>query len=533
MTLPSDNIIFPNSYAFFEGNHLILENEIESLLSSCNSVEEFQEQAEKLNGSWAAIIKKDNKIYAATDHRSTMPVYYRQSNDTIRFSTNGFDLIQPNERFNISSDDQLFFAQNGFLLGQKTLHPNIKRLQAGSLLYFDGKEIAISHYDHEINNLSAYSALSYTEAKRRFKQRLEEIFSNAKQLVGNRWIVLPLTGGKDSRLLACLLKKAGFKNVQCITYGIGKDCFESQKAKVIAQKLNYKHEFISSIPEDCGYEGYTEDRNAINYLKYISGLGSGYYYGEYLPAKWICQHFAPSELPIVIPGHNGDEIRGESLIHPYLLKRDCSKMIDALTMREGGNCAISRKQYLQLRKEIEQTIKTYPKIFDTLQLYEQYLNYEVMPKFYTNSAKSWRYFEIPVFLPLLDKELCELMFCIPAKYRWRRRLYEEVTNEYYTEFGVTFDDDTNSEKELSKLSFKIKEVIRPYIAPIWNKRSKLWLGDTIGFRTLMQGRLLEEVRQRSPFNPTTENGLAAAWLLLKIEDEYGLKTTRQSPSNNQ
>ncbi|MDO4671964.1 MAG: hypothetical protein Q4A76_03555, partial [Porphyromonadaceae bacterium] len=244
-------------------------------------------------------------------------------------------------------------------------------------------------------------------------------------------------------------------------------------------------------------------------------------------------HFAPSELPIVIPGHNGDEIRGESLIHPYLLKRDCSKMIDALTMREGGNCAISRKQYLQLRKEIEQTIKTYPKIFDTLQLYEQYLNYEVMPKFYTNSAKSWRYFEIPVFLPLLDKELCELMFCIPAKYRWRRRLYEEVTNEYYTEFGVTFDDDTNSEKELSKLSFKIKEVIRPYIAPIWNKRSKLWLGDTIGFRTLMQGRLLEEVRQRSPFNPTTENGLAAAWLLLKIEDEYGLKTTRQSPSNNQ
>lgn len=509
---------FHGMYAWIDDIKLLKDNEIADYLSKSDEFDEFKDRCFRLNGSWTAAFWKGDKFFAATDAHATRSLYYRPINGRIEISENGFDLIGKNERFDIREKDQLFFVQNGFLLGDKTLHPEIKRLPAGKALCYTKGMLTIEDYKKESTSI-LYSSLSYTESIRQFKSLLENIFTRAKELIGDRWVVLPLTAGRDSRLIASLLKKTGFEKVHCITYGKGADTFENIKAQQIAKVLGFEHSFISSIPANCRYDGYTNDQEAIRYIKYICGLGSSYYFAEYLPAKWIQDTFK-DEKPVVIPGHNGDEIRGESLVHPFLLKKDRSHLIDFLSMRDGGNCRINKDQLRYLRRVIKDAID-YKGNFNVIQLYELYINNEVMPKFYTNSARSWRYFDIPVFLPLLDKELCEFAFWIPSKYRWGRRLYEEATNEYFNEYGISFPDDPDTALLIKSPRFKIKEAIRPIIAPLWNKRSKLWVGDTIGFHELMGGRLFDDVDKKSNFKPTTENGLAAAWMLLKIEEEYG------------
>lgn len=513
--------LFDGSYAFTTEGSLLEGDALKDFfIHSSQFFEPFKSACRSLNGSWAIVVENGKEIFAATDHRSTRPLFFRQHDDKIFFSENGFDLIFEGEKFDIDADTEKFFSLNGFILGENTLHPDIKRLEAGSALCFDGKHQKIEFYDKEIFDIRRWKDVSFAESKSRLKHQLEKIFKRCKEFSKDRWIVLPLTAGRDSRLIASLLNKAGFEKVHCITYGIGEKCFENRKAKIIAEKLGFKHTFISSIPKDCGYLGYTEDEEILDYLKYICSLSSSYYFGEYMPCKWILENFPKDSLPLVLPGHNGDEIRGESLIHPFLLDNTKKRMIDFLTMREGGNRIVSRKEFGEIRLMIEQEMGKYPTHLDTIGSYEHYINYEVMPKFYTNSSKSWRYFGIPVFLPFLDKDLCEMIYSIPVEYRWQRRLYEEMTNEYFSEYGITFPDDTDTKKITSEASFRIKELLRPMLAHLLNKRSKLWIGDTIGFRQIMGGKLLDDVKKHSQYRATNENGLASAWILLKIKEKY-------------
>lgn len=513
--------LFDGSYAFTKDGSLLNGDALKAFfVRSSQSFELFKFACVGLNGSWAVVIDNGEEIFAATDHRSTRPLFFRQNNGEIYFSENGFDLIFEGERFDIDADEESFFSLNGFLLGDRTLHPDIKRLFPSSALRFDGARTIVEFYDNYVLDITRHSTISYTETRELLKNTFDKVFERVRKFVGDRWIVLPLTAGRDSRLIASLLKKAGFEKVHCITYGIGEDCFENRKAKIIAGKLGFRHTFIHSIPKDCDYLGYTEDEEIIDYLKYICSLSSGYYFAEYLPAKWVLENFSSDNLPVVLPGHNGDEIRGESLVHPFLLDKSPDKMIDYLTLREGGNRVLKPNEFRIIRSMVENEINKYPAHFDTICRYEHYINYEVMPKFYTNSSKSWRYFGIPVLLPFLDKELCDVVSSIPIAYRWNRKVYEDVTNEYYSMYGIRFDDDMNSERIVNTIKFKTKEFLRPMLIRILNRRNRLWYGNTIGFRRIMGGKLLDDVKRISPYSPTNENGLACAWILLKIKERY-------------
>lgn len=57
--------------------------------------------------------------------------------------------------------------------------------------------------------------------------------------IGNREIVVPLSGGLDSRTIVYYLKKLGCKNVICLSYG-RKSSFEVKISKQVAERLGYK-----------------------------------------------------------------------------------------------------------------------------------------------------------------------------------------------------------------------------------------------------------------------------------------------------
>ena len=61
--------------------------------------------------------------------------------------------------------------------------------------------------------------------------------------IGDRQIVVPLSAGNDSRLVASVLKHLGAKNVKCYSYGT-KGNFEAKIAKIIADKLGYEWKFV-------------------------------------------------------------------------------------------------------------------------------------------------------------------------------------------------------------------------------------------------------------------------------------------------
>lgn len=69
------------------------------------------------------------------------------------------------------------------------------------------------------------------------------------KVAADRPIVLSLSGGYDSRFVACMLKERGAKNVYCYTYG-DKSSFEVGQSKKVAEALGYQWKCVTYTDED-------------------------------------------------------------------------------------------------------------------------------------------------------------------------------------------------------------------------------------------------------------------------------------------
>lgn len=136
---------------------------------------------------------------------------------------------------------------------------------------------------------SLLDAIAYHEAKELFTTALQKAMERMARRIATSPVVLPLTAGCDSRLMALALKEQGITPLYTCTYGQQPGIHEVQRAKVIAEKLRFEHRFFSTIPEGYSSSSYTHDAEALAYLRYISGLGTGYFFAEYTTTRATAQ----------------------------------------------------------------------------------------------------------------------------------------------------------------------------------------------------------------------------------------------------
>lgn len=77
-------------------------------------------------------------------------------------------------------------------------------------------------------------------------------------------IAITLSGGKDSRLLAELCKKAGH-NTTTITFGYDKNSIENRIAEKVSNKLGMKHVLLAIKPEMYTADNFSNLTNVMNY----------------------------------------------------------------------------------------------------------------------------------------------------------------------------------------------------------------------------------------------------------------------------
>ena len=504
----------------FTPQNTLLHNEEIEAYATTDSFSEFTKRIASLNGQFLVLCHSSDAFLAAVDYRSTIPLFYRVENNHLTIGNNGFDLILPGEDFiDFSSDNTLFFSQWGFTPADHTLHPSIKRLEAGcTLCYRGGNTVEICHYNSGLPINQEYAALSYQEAKESFRKALNTAFDRMAKVVEGHTVVLPLTAGRDSRLIAVALKKRGIGNVSTFTYGKNDQIGEVIKAKKVAQNLNFPHYFIDTVPNGYTEEGYTKDREVLAYLRYISGLSSGYYFAEYKIARETASGLFGKQ-PIVLPGHNGDILGGDKVhLHWHKGKNNAKYNARQLTLLDLGNRKLSKKEVARLTDLHKRLFATYPQELSARQQIELFRNREFQSKYIINSSRSWDYFGVPVWMPFLDKDLIILMHSINFQYRFGKKIYEEVSNEIYREAGVCFDDDFSLYQTVNKPYFKLRSLVYPFLAYQLSQKKRYFGQDDLGFEKIMGGTIEQEVKKNIPWQPTTTNGLSFAWLLWHIKN---------------
>jgi asparagine synthase (glutamine-hydrolysing) len=287
---------------------------------------------------------------------------------------------------------------------------------------------------------------------------LEQVFEDFSIKTRRTPIVVMLSGGYDSRLIAALLKKFGRSDVTCVSYGL-LDNAESIVAQEVAKRLGFSYQFFEYTFEK--WDELFQDAAFDEYLEFSHNYTSIPHLQDYLAIRGLRKSMSPQTL--VLAGHAGDFLGGS---HLSTQLRKASSLDDVLTafydklyLLRAGNMPHALRQkildYLRgranawnLRQADQRAITSLFEFFDWR---------ERQAKLIANSVRVYDHFSLAWALPFWDIRLVDFWNKVDLGYRVHKKLYDDVAREIFQEFDLNFD---SSAKALFGLKKNTKELLQ-------------------------------------------------------------------------
>lgn len=472
----SENIFIKGCFFDAENNFYEKVKAI-SYFKNITNYNQFIEKIETLNGIFTVIIKANNKIFIASDTTRIFPLFYIQNGNELFLSDN---IVLLKEKLNISNFNERAsdeFLATGHTLGNKTLLKNVFQLQSSEYICFENEKINKQgfYFSYATNSLNI-NKCSYPELKKQAINTFENSFQRLVASLNNRQVVIPLSGGYDSRLITVMLKKYNYSNVICYTYG-KKNNYEIENSKKTAETLGFKWVFIEYSNELIN--NYIDSSTFKQYIHFIGKYSTMLFLQEYFAVKYLKEKGMISSDAIFIPGHSGDLLGGSQFkkVIPNNLKYN---QISRLVLNQKF---IYNKISLNSNKGILKNIESQISRLNTncnaklpYSVFEDYDIKEKIAKIIFNSSGVYTFFEYEHRFPFWDKELLSFFKNIPIEYKKMKLLYDDILkNHYFEMFNVNYIKEIQPTK-YQIYSQKIKEIIKPYF-PFFIKKHFLLKND--------------------------------------------------------
>lgn len=391
------------------------------------------------NGSFAVIVHVHNSemMLAAVDRLRSMPLFYT-SGDVASLAGDDADVLA--QIIGVSQPDETSlheFALAGFVLGRDTLHPEIKEIQAGEYIRFDPSgPIPVRYYCHLHTSDNCTTEEEYFASLIDISQRMAQRLIRS---VHDRPILLPLSGGYDSRYVACMLKDMKFERVECYTYGRS-DSHEVATSRRVAAALGYKWHFVeytaAKIAATLG------DPHWDAYCHYCHNRSSLPHIQEFIALTELQSMGKLPDDTVIVPGFCGDLLGGSYVPVEFQIGN-----VDALLSRGLAEHIADKHLYIKLftddfvttkvRTHIQQVLDEMgaaPYTRDAFVSYnEAFFTAHKVAKFVVNSLRVYEFFGYAWRMPLWDQELIDYWYRVPTTERINGRLYNRFLFSHYFE----------------------------------------------------------------------------------------------------
>ncbi len=406
------------------------------------TVQDLATLLQKLNGFFSLIDQTEAQVVAAVDRVRSMPLFYTVKDGDFFISDSGAyirGLFPIHDNEDLAEEE---FLLTGYVTGKDTLSPKVKQIQAGEVLSVKIVNGILQmsterYYRYQSERIEDHA--TYEELLESLNQCMLRSLERLLQFAGGRKIILPLSGGYDSRLLAVMLRKMGHSNVQTFTYGRPGNN-DSKVSQEVAQALKIPWMFIpyeKGMWKQCFHAPQRED-----YFKRAHNEVSVPNIQDW-PA--VMNLKAQKKIPedgIFIPGHSGGLISGGHIPESFFESRDITSMqfVDEvfshhyrLWASEEVNPAIREK----LRERIARlaNIQASHSPEEAADLYERWDWQERQAKFVVNCVRVYDFWEYDWWLPLWDFEMLEIWRRVPLRWRAKRKLYLDFVTHHYQQVG--------------------------------------------------------------------------------------------------
>jgi len=490
---------------------------IAELFSSCKDFSSVVLIAKQLNGSFSVVVNHHDFNALVVDETRLYPVFYTIKNKELHVSDEPLKLVSDDTKIDLNYQNQ--YLQQGHVMPGFTLAENVFQVEPASIVSYNkgvvSKQLIWSYLIPE----SEIIRTTFEEAQNQFLKVLDNVFRRLIASVGSRQIVLPLSAGYDSRLIACQLYKLGYKNVICYTVGRNKNG-EQSIAKQVAQRLGF--DFYHIDFEDPKYVMQKYDSEEFgDYVDYLGALGSFTYLFEYNAAKWLKSNGVINDDAVFVPGHSGDGISG-SLIMKLGIRKNATPLFSTVSIlmnlieygRPLLNWSFACDVYSSLKGRFAKNsvphsvIQSYT--FDTRVVLST-----------TNSVRAYGFFGFETRLPFFDKEMMDFFRTLPYEFLYQKKLYDDTLFDFvFKPLGVDFGDKKLCVTHYKQWVKNFAKQMMPRVLRIKIRNNSEPLGENFLTKEMLH-YLVENGVIKNDNDYLSTNEIMMLWYLQRVKKQLG------------
>ena len=425
---------------------------------------------EKVHGSFALIKNNDNQLTLLVDSIRSIPVFYKVTEKVIYVSDNA-EKIAEECHLSLDTDRINELRSCGYVLGNKTLYKDIYQLLPCEILSINKMDGSVNTQKwHKYPRVTEYKSYVNIEKKvRELDSVFKAVISDTIKRIGQRQIVVPLSGGLDSRTLAYYLKELGVEDVICISYG-RKTSFEVTISKQVARKLGYRWLF-------CEYDAnrWREFYRSQYYKEYLSYAGHGSEIACYqaFPAiHWLLHNRMINDNAVVLPGHTLDFIAGSH--YPELGEENSWSHNEFHTFIMEKHFLLNKNTVSNI--SLDSILTTTSKIETSLDIINSIFEFELnnrQGKFIANDVRTYDFFGMGYELPFWDIRLVDFFVSLPYELLYDRKLHRELMNHKID--AMTGIETPIAESVNNSRAFTLKKKLKRVIPFVLNRRKYNYL----------------------------------------------------------
>jgi asparagine synthetase B (glutamine-hydrolysing) len=200
----------------------------------------------RIDGSFNAVVTdlRNREAIICNDKFGHRQLYYYEDDEIFMFSTE-FKAFFAREKFSRRLDMRAVsnYFNHGYLLGDRTFLENVRRIRGGQIIRFKDRRTETTHYwDYDFEEERTETIPELIEyVHHTYRGIIEKMISGAED------IIVPLSGGLDSRFIMAHLADMGLQP-HIFTHGIN-NCLDHRIAAKVARTLNMEnYRFIEINP---------------------------------------------------------------------------------------------------------------------------------------------------------------------------------------------------------------------------------------------------------------------------------------------
>lgn len=385
-------------------------------------------------GHFAVILQKPDKIWLITDFVRSYALFYRrqvsEKGEPQLFISDDWQTLTQQELpvFATAAVVKEFEAL-GYVTGAETLSTEIQQVEAAQLLRIDDTGIVAQRY--RIFVRMPDHGLSEPESLCQLDQLMAGLAAQCVTVAAGRQIVLPLSGGYDSRALLLALVRTGYTNLCCFTFG-AKNSPEIYLAQQLATTLGvcwYPVFYDAAMWRRC-----RNDAEFVRYLCFVSNGVAAPNVQVWPALRYLQQKTLIANDALCIPGHTGDFVSGGHLLQDERPVAEVplaviAKLIFNRHYQLHRDHTSQASCLLRIETQLQGLLVDLPEDLTVEQLAESWNWQERQSKFIVNSNRYYEFFGLNWWMPFWQNEFVQFWQVQPRLHLARQNLWRRYVDQ--------------------------------------------------------------------------------------------------------